>query len=106
MPQEPGFECNDNITQQWRAASLRSKLCGTLPTRHITLVISTPLDNEESDYNTTDHQCDLEAFCSKCTILLPWPLFSIRGLDGIALSKADAAIAKLVSSVSRGQTDA
>ena len=50
------------------------------------------------NFETIDHECDVEAYCTSCGQLLPWALYEIRGeLDGVNLSEADAAIAKLIS---------
>lgn len=55
------------------------------------------LEHDEDNHETIDHECDLEAYCTSCDQLLPWPLYEIRGLDGINLSEADAVIAKLLA---------
>ena len=55
------------------------------------------IDHDEDNIQTLNHQCDLEAFCQACDKLLPWPLFVIRGLDGIPLSQVGVAIAMLIS---------
>jgi len=56
------------------------------------------LEHDEDNFETIDHECDVEAYCTSCGQLLPWALYEIRGeLDGIHLSEADAAIAKLIS---------
>jgi len=55
------------------------------------------IDHDAYNFETVNHQCDLEAFCKACDKLLPWPLFVIRGLDGIPLSQVGVAIAMLIS---------
>jgi hypothetical protein len=55
------------------------------------------IKHDEDNYESVDHVCDLEAFCRTCDQRLPWTLPEIRGLDGISLSQADAAIAKLLN---------
>jgi len=56
------------------------------------------LEHNEDNFETIDHECDVEAYCTSCGKLLPWALYEIRGnLDGVNLSQADAAIAKLMS---------
>ena len=56
------------------------------------------LEHDEDNFETIDHECDVEACCTSCGQVLPWALYEIRGeLDGIHLSEADAAIAKLIS---------
>ena len=56
------------------------------------------LEHDEDNVETIDHECDVEAYCTSCGKLLPWALYEIRGnLDGVNLSQADAAIAKLMS---------
>jgi hypothetical protein len=34
------------------------------------------IDHDEDDYQTIDHECDVDAFCANCDQLLPWPLYS------------------------------
>ena len=56
------------------------------------------LEHNEENFETIDHECDVEAYCTSCGQLLPWALYEIRGpLDGVNLSEADAAIAKLIA---------
>jgi hypothetical protein len=56
------------------------------------------LEHDEDNFETIDHECDVEAYCTSCGQILPWALYEIRGeLDGVNLSEADAAIAKLIS---------
>ena len=57
------------------------------------------IDHNEDNYQTVDHECDLEAYCSGCEKLLPWALYQIRELDGAALSQAPATIAKLLAEI-------
>jgi hypothetical protein len=65
------------------------------------------LDHGERDYKLERHECDVETFCTSCNQLLPWALNEIRGLCGVRLSEADAAIAKLLEQVeNNGPTDA
>jgi hypothetical protein len=40
------------------------------------------IDHDEDNYETIDHECDLDAFCRGCNTLLPWALYQIRELDG------------------------
>jgi hypothetical protein len=65
------------------------------------------IDHDEGNFESVAHHCDLEAFCTNCDQLLPWALYEIRGLSGVRLSEADAAIAKLLAQVEDdGPTDA
>lgn len=57
------------------------------------------IDHEEETLETMEHECDLKAYCQGCNTLLPWPLYRIRALDGVALSEAPAAIAKLLAEI-------
>ena len=58
------------------------------------------LEHDEDSFETVGHECDTEAYCTSCGALLPWALFEIRAeLDGIMVSQADAAIAKLLSAI-------
>ena len=51
------------------------------------------LEHNEDNFETIDHECDVEAYCTSCGQLLPWALYEIRGhLDGVNLSAADEAI--------------
>ena len=54
------------------------------------------LAHNEENHETIGHECDVEAYCSSCDKLLPWPLYEIRGLDGAFLVGIDRAIAKLI----------
>jgi len=61
------------------------------------------LEHDEHNIETIEHECDVEAYCTSCGNLLPWPLYQLRGeLDGIHLSDADAAIAKLTAEANGG----
>ena len=63
------------------------------------------LEHNEDNYETIDHQCDVEAFCTSCGSLLPWALYEIRGeLDGVTLSEAPTAIAGLLSQLDDNTT--
>jgi|GEM_PF-2568774 len=55
------------------------------------------IGHDEDTFETVEHECDLEAFCRECDQLLPWALYEIRGLDGVTLSDAPAAVAELLS---------
>ena len=55
------------------------------------------LEHNEDNLETIDHECDLEAYCSSCELLLPWALYEIRDLDGVNLPEADSVIAKLLA---------
>lgn len=46
---------------------------------------------------TIEHECDLDAYCGACDKLLPWALYQIRELDGVALSETPAVIAGLLA---------
>src|SRR6266478_553500 len=54
------------------------------------------LDHDESGHETQDHECQLDARCSNCDELLPWPLYQIRELDGCPLPEAGKVIANLL----------
>ncbi len=55
------------------------------------------LDHDESGHETEDHECQLDAHCSNCNELLPWPLYEIRALDGDTLEEAQKVIANLLA---------
>ena len=55
------------------------------------------LEHDEDEYSTIDHECDVEAYCSSCELLLPWPLYQIRSIGGTDLSEVPAAIAVLLA---------
>src|SRR5439155_6752293 len=56
------------------------------------------LDHEDDDHETVDHQCERDAFCSKCRKKLPWTLFTIRNaIDDRTVAEAKAAIAILTT---------
>ena len=55
------------------------------------------LGHDEDNHETVEHECDLEAYCTSCKLLLPWALYEIRGLDGVLLSEADTVIANLLA---------
>ncbi len=46
------------------------------------------MDHDEETLDTKDHECDLDAYCKGCNALLPWALYQIRELDGVAHSEA------------------
>ena len=65
------------------------------------------LEHNEENFETIDHECDVEAYCTSCGQVLPWALYEIRGeLDGVHLSAANEAIAKLLSKTQSDQPDA
>lgn len=57
------------------------------------------MDHDEETLDTIDHECDLDAYCKGCKTLLPWALFQIRELDGVALSETPAVIAGLLEEI-------
>ena len=57
------------------------------------------LDHDESGHETEEHECQVDAHCSSCNELLPWPLYEIRGLDGDTLEEARKGIAALLARV-------
>jgi hypothetical protein len=63
------------------------------------------IDHDEDNYETVDHECDLEAFCGGCSTLLPWALYQIRELDGASLPDVPAVIVELLSELD-GETPA
>jgi hypothetical protein len=56
------------------------------------------LDHDERGHETVEHECSLEAFCSRCDTLLPWPLYQIQELDCCATSEAAKIIEDLLAS--------
>ena len=54
------------------------------------------VDHSEDDHDTINHECDSDAYCTGCDKLLPWTLFAIRDLDGMAPTEAEKAIAELM----------
>src|SRR2546428_7648700 len=54
------------------------------------------MDHDESGHETTDHECQTDAYCAECNKLLPWPLYEIRALDGCAISAAQEEIESLL----------
>lgn len=57
------------------------------------------IDHDEDNFETVEHECDLEAYCQGCDTLLPWALYQIRELDGVTLSEAPAKIAELLAEI-------
>jgi hypothetical protein len=57
------------------------------------------LDHDENGHETQDHECQVDARCSHCNELLPWPLYEIRGLDGCTLPEAANVIAGLLAQI-------
>ena len=53
------------------------------------------MDHDEFGHETTDHECDVDAYCAACNKLLPWPLYEIRALDGCAIAEAEQEIESL-----------
>jgi len=61
------------------------------------------LEHDEDNFETIEHECDVEVYCTSCGNLLPWPLYELRGkLDGIEIAEADAAIAQLIAEENGG----
>ena len=54
------------------------------------------MDHDESGHETTDHECALEAYCKECEMLLPWPLYELRALDGELFADTEKMIADLI----------
>ena len=63
------------------------------------------LEHDEDNHETIGHECDLEAYCSSCELLLPWALYEIRDLDGVTLSDADTVIANLLAELPDNSQD-
>jgi hypothetical protein len=63
------------------------------------------MNHDESGHETTDHECDVAAYCAACNKLLPWPLYAIRALDGCAISNAQQEIDNLLAQL-KDQPDA
>jgi hypothetical protein len=57
------------------------------------------MDHDESGHETTDHECQTDAFCGGCNELLPWPLYEIRGLDGSTVVEAEQEIENLLANL-------
>jgi hypothetical protein len=97
MPVLPCPNCATNIL----AAGFHNTCSETVCLRedNYTYVVNDHLyiDHDEKNHETVEHECDVDAYCSNCDELLPWPLYQIRGLDGAILVGMDTAIAKLVS---------
>src|SRR5438034_3400019 len=55
------------------------------------------LDHNEDDHDTVSHECDVDAYCSSCYTLLPWPLYEIRELDYKTPAEAEKLIAELTA---------
>src|SRR5437899_570521 len=55
------------------------------------------MDHDESGHETSDHECQTDAYCAGCNKLLPWPLYEIRGLDGCSVSEAQEEIENLLA---------
>ena len=36
------------------------------------------LEHNEDNFETIDHECDVEAYCTSCGQVLPWALYEIR----------------------------
>jgi len=63
------------------------------------------MDHDEQGHETTDHECDVDAYCAACNKLLPWPLYAIRALDGCTIAEAREEIENLLAKV-KDQADA
>ena len=63
------------------------------------------MDHDEHGHETTDHECDVDAYCAACNKLLPWPLYAIRTLDGCTISEAREEIENLLAKL-ENQPDA
>ena len=63
------------------------------------------MDHDESGHETTDHECQTDAYCAGCNELLPWPLYAIRALDGCSISEAHEEIDNLQAEL-KDQPDA
>ena len=55
------------------------------------------VEHDEDNFETIEHHCDVQAFCSTCHGLLPWPLYRLRHLHGTLASLAEKAIARLLA---------
>lgn len=60
------------------------------------------VEHDEGDYETTDHECDMEARCTNCDEVPPWALYQIRELDGAKLADAPGIIASLLAELKDG----
>ena len=57
------------------------------------------VEHDEGDYETTSHECAMEARCTQCDEILPWALYQIRELDGARLADAPGIIAGLLAEI-------
>lgn len=65
------------------------------------------VDHDERDQEVTEHECELEAFCSSCNEPLPWAPYEIRELDYQPIADVPDLIADLVArEASEEQVDA
>jgi hypothetical protein len=60
------------------------------------------VEHDEGGYETTDHECATEAWCTKCDEVLPWALYQIRELDGAKLADAPGIINGLLAELEDG----
>jgi hypothetical protein len=96
LPVLPCPNCGENILQEGFYNSCTETQ--TLREENYTHIVKDHLymDHIEDGHQLIDHECDLEAYCSSCDKLLPWPLYRIRELDGAFLVGIDKIITKLL----------
>ena len=105
VPILPCPECGENILKKGfynscsETTTLREDNTATMMNGRVCL------DHDEDNYDTVSHECDVEAYCSNCKQLLPWPLYDIRELDYKTLAEAEKIIAELVMSASEEEAD-
>ncbi len=97
LPVLPCPNCSENLLKEGFYNSCTETQ--TLREDNYTYIVGDHLyvDHDEDNYNTIDHQCDLEAHCRACNTLLPWALYQIRELDGASLAEVPGVIAILMA---------
>jgi hypothetical protein len=103
LPALPCPNCDTNILEKrgfYNYCSETQSLCehNYLSVFHDRIYV----EHDEGDYETTDHECAMEARCTKCDEVLPWALYQIRELDGAKLADAPGIIAGLLAELEDG----
>ena len=101
IPPLPCPNCGENILEKgWynscsETVSLREDNYPVISGDHFYM------EHGEDDHETTDHECDSQAYCTSCNTLLPWTTFEIRDLDGSKIADLPQGIADLVEQAKR-----
>ena len=62
--------------------------------------------HDQKNHAQVSHDCGTYAYCSNCNRPLPWPLSRLREFSGVALTRIDKLITRLIAEIQGKLPDA